>query len=211
LTYEFEYAVVLIASIVIALVLTPLMGKLGLRLRIVTEPGGRRRHKGVISRLGGVGLVLGFLGALLLSRLVLIPTADPNEARRFWGLIIGGVLMFVFGLIDDRFELPAGTEYLGYLLAAIVAIASLIILERFNNPFTDNMIVLPALLYIPLTLFWMTGMTVTVNWLDGLDGLAAGVAAILALILGIHMFRSGQPSVVPQALALAGASIVFLI
>ncbi len=211
MTYGLEYALILLAGGVIALVVTPLMGKLGLRLNIVAAPGGRRQHRGVISRLGGVGLVVGFFGAIALSRVLSIPTADPNETRRFWGLIVGGALMFVLGLIDDRYELPPGAEYVGYLLAAIVATAGLIILERFNNPFTDSTVILPAFVYIPLTIFWMTGMTVTVNWLDGLDGLAAGVAAILALILSIHMFRSGQHSVVPQALALLGASVGFLI
>jgi UDP-GlcNAc:undecaprenyl-phosphate/decaprenyl-phosphate GlcNAc-1-phosphate transferase len=211
LAYGPEYALVLLVGGIIALVVTPWMGKLGLRLDIAQAPGGRRQHQGVISRLGGMGLVLGFFGAIALSRLLAIPTSDPNETRRFWGLIIGAALMAVVGLLDDRYELPANTQYLGYLLAAIIAIAGLIILERFNNPLTDETIVLPALVYVPLTLFWMTGMVVTVNWLDGLDGLVAGVAAILALVLSIHMYRSGQYSVVPHALALLGAAVGFLV
>ena len=200
----------LIAGVVISLIATPLLGTLGHRLDIVARPGGRRHHTGAISRLGGLGLVVGFFGALALSRSFAIPSADPNEMRRFWGLAIGGLLMSIFGLIDDSRELPAGAEYLGYLIAALIAVAGLIILERFNNPLNNELVVLPVLIYIPLTLFWMTGMTVTVNWMDGLDGLAAGVSAILALILSIHMYRSGQYSVVPQALALLGASIGFL-
>ncbi|MGC9348063.1 MAG: glycosyltransferase family 4 protein [Anaerolineae bacterium] len=211
MTYGLEYAMILIAGAAIALVVTPLMGRLGRRLGIVARPGGRRRHEGVVSRLGGVGLVLGFFGALALSQAFSIPTADPKETRRFWGLVLGGLVMFLFGLIDDRYELPAGVEYLGYLLAAVIATGSLIILERFNNPLTDTTVVLPVILYIPLTLFWITGMIVTVNWLDGLDGLAAGVSAILALVIGIHMFHSHQYSVVPQALALLGASAGFLV
>jgi UDP-GlcNAc:undecaprenyl-phosphate GlcNAc-1-phosphate transferase len=211
LSYGLEYALILLTGAVIALVTTPLMARLGRRLGIVAEPGGRRRHKGVVSRLGGAGLVLGFFGAVALSQAFSIPTADPKETRRFWGLILGGLVMFVFGLIDDRYELPAGVEYVGYLLAAVIATGGLIILERFNNPVSNTTVVLPVLLYIPLTLFWMTGMVVTVNWLDGLDGLAAGVAAILALVIGLHMFRSHQYSVVPQALALLGASGGFLV
>jgi UDP-GlcNAc:undecaprenyl-phosphate/decaprenyl-phosphate GlcNAc-1-phosphate transferase len=210
LPYTLEYGLILAAGIAVACLVTPLMGRLGLRLNIVAVPGGRRRHRGVVSRLGGVGLVVGFLGALLVSRLLVIPTADVNETRRFWGLVIGGLLMFLFGWIDDRYELPPGREVIGYLLAAGIATASLIILERFNNPFNNQIIVLSVFLYVPLTLFWMTGMIVTVNWLDGQDGLAAGVAGILALILGVHMIRSGQYSVAPQALALLGASIGFL-
>ncbi|MGC9521627.1 MAG: glycosyltransferase family 4 protein [Anaerolineae bacterium] len=205
------YALVLIVSGVTALILTPLMGKLGYRLNMVAEPGGRRQHRGVISRLGGAGLVVGFFVALAVAQALHIPTADPNEVRRFWGLVAGALLMFLFGLIDDRCELPAGIQYAGYLLAATIAASTLIILERFNNPLTNQTVVLPALLYIPLTLFWMTGMTITVNWMDGLDGLAAGIAAILALVVGIHMYRSEQYSVVPQAVALFGTSLGFLV
>jgi UDP-GlcNAc:undecaprenyl-phosphate/decaprenyl-phosphate GlcNAc-1-phosphate transferase len=209
--YTLQYLLTFATALGLALIVTPLGGRLGTRWEIVARPGGRRHHHGIVSRLGGIGLVLGFFGALGVSRLVPIPTQDPNEMRRFWGLVIGGAAMFGLGLVDDRHELPAWAEYLGYALSAIVAVASLLILERLNNPLTDRMIVLPALLYVPLTIFWITGMIVTVNWLDGLDGLATGVAAILALILAIHMIRSDQFSVVPQAMALLGASLGFLV
>jgi UDP-GlcNAc:undecaprenyl-phosphate GlcNAc-1-phosphate transferase len=209
--YIFRYAIVGLSGFLIALVLTPVTGRLGNRLGLVATPGGRRQHEGMISKLGGIGLVMGFFGALGVSRIWPIATADANEIRRFWGLMIGAVIAFIFGLIDDRYELPPGIEYLGYLLSSAVAVVNLIILERFNNPISDTTVVLPALLYIPFTLFWLTGMTVTVNWLDGLDGLAAGISAILALVLGIHMARSQQYSVVPQALALMGASLGFLV
>jgi UDP-GlcNAc:undecaprenyl-phosphate GlcNAc-1-phosphate transferase len=205
LNYALRYAVVSLSGFLIALVVTPLIGGLGQRLGLVAVPGGRRQHTGKISKMGGVGLVIGFFGAIGVAQLWPIATADANELRRFWGLITGGLITFIFGLVDDRYELPPGVEYLGYLLASILAIANLIILERFNNPLSNTTVVLPALLYIPVTLFWLTGMTVTVNWLDGLDGLAAGVSAILALVLSIHMARSQQYSVVPQALALMGA------
>ena len=211
MSYTLRYAIVAFSGFLIALVLTPIAGRIGRRLGLVASPGGRRQHKGAISKMGGVGLVLGFFGAIGVAQLWPIATADSNELRRFWGLIIGAIIAFIFGLIDDRYELPPGVEYLGYLLASAVAAANLIILERFNNPITNTTIVLPALLYIPFTLFWLTGMTVTVNWLDGLDGLAAGVSTILALVLSIHIARSQQYSVVPQALALMGASLGFLV
>ncbi len=206
-----RYALITLTGFVLALVATPLGGWLGHRWQIVAHPDARRRHRGVLSKLGGIGIAAGFFGALAISRLDAIPTADPNETRRFWGVVIGGLLTFVLGLVDDRYDLPPWAQYGGYLLAAGVAAGTLIILERFNNPFTNTLVVLPTLVYIPLTLFWMTGMIVTVNWLDGLDGLAAGVAAILAAVLSIHMFRAGQYSVIPQTLALLGAALGFLV
>jgi UDP-GlcNAc:undecaprenyl-phosphate GlcNAc-1-phosphate transferase len=65
-------------------------------------------------------------------------------------------------------------------------------------------------LYVPLTVFWVVGMINTVNWLDGLGGLAAGVGAILSLVLAVHMHRVGQPSVALLPLALLGAVMGFL-
>jgi UDP-GlcNAc:undecaprenyl-phosphate GlcNAc-1-phosphate transferase len=209
--YAGQYTLIVLVGFGFALLVTPLGSRLGQRWHIVALPDGRRRHGGAISKLGGLGIAAGFFGALLFSRLNAIPTADPNENRRLWGLIIGAIVMFIVGLLDDRYDLPPWAQYGGYALAAAIAIGALIILERFNNPLTNNLVVLPALLYIPLTLFWMTGMIVTVNWMDGLDGLVAGVAAILAVVLSIHMFRSEQYSVIPQALALFGAALGFLV
>jgi len=206
-----RYLTTLLVGFVAALGLTWVGRRLGLRFDIVDEPGGRRRHRGTISRLGGVGVVLGFYVALVWAYIEPIATTDPNELRRFWGLVIGSAWLFVLGLIDDRADLPPWAQYLGYLIAALIATVSLIILEQFNNPFTDELINLPLLLYLPLTLFWITGMVVTVNWMDGLDGLATGVAAILAGVLFLHMVRMEQYSVAPQAVALLGAALGFLI
>lgn len=209
--YTLQYVLILLTGFGVALLGTWLGQVLGVRWQITATPGGRRQHAGVISRLGGMGLALGFWGALALAQSFRIPTTDPNEARRLWGLIGGSVLLFVAGLLDDRFELPAWVEYLVYFIAAVLAIATLIILEQFNNPLTGALINAPWILYVPLTVFWITGMIVTVNWLDGLDGLAAGVAAIMAAVLALHMVRMGQYSVAPQALALLGAALGFLV
>ncbi len=198
------------AALLVSLAVTRLAIPLGLRLGIVARPGGRRQHHGVVSRLGGLGIAAGFFAGLMVDRLAPLPTADPLESTRLTGLALGTLWMFLLGLADDRFDLRPWQQYLGYLVAAGIAARFSIILERFNNPLGEGMIVLAAWLYLPLTLFWFTGMTVTVNWLDGLDGLAAGVSAILALVLAAHMAHVGQQSVVPQALALAGAAIGFL-
>ena len=96
---EIRYALITVAGFVIALVFTPLGGWLGQHWHIVALPGGRRHHHGAISKLGGIGIAAGFYGALALSQLISIPTEDVNESRRFWGLIIGGALLFVVGLL----------------------------------------------------------------------------------------------------------------
>ncbi len=206
-----RYLVIWLTALGVSLAVTPLGWWLGECVGVVARPGGRRQHGRVVSKLGGVGIAAGFFAALGVSRLLPIPTADPREVRRFWGVVVGSGLIFVVGLLDDRYDLPPWLQYTGYLAAALVAVVTLIILQQFNNPLNDVLIALPVWLYVPLTLFWMTGMIVTVNWLDALDGLAAGVAAIFATVVGVHMFRMGQYSVVPLALALLGASLGFLV
>jgi len=210
------YLLVLGISVVLALLLTPLAGHLGHRLGIVDRPGGRRAHKGQVSRLGGVALFVAFSAAIGVAAWRGILTAGYNgdDFTRLNGLLIGGLGAFLFGLLDDRFELSPGVQLAFQFVLSLVAVSTLIILERFTLPFFGY-VELHAYswgrwLSVLLTIFWMMGMMNTVNWLDGLDGLAGGVGAILCLVLAIHMHRVGQPSVALLPLALLGVLVGFL-
>ena len=210
LTYLLQYLLVFGISVGLALLLTPLAGRFGRRLGIVDRPGGRRAHKGEVPRLGGIPLFVAFTVAVGVGQLLGIPTADAKEPVRLLGLLMGSALLFVVGLIDDRWELRPLPQFAAHFAAAIVAVGTHIVLERFNNPLTDTEVVLPLVLYAPLTVFWVMGMITTVNWLDGLDGLSAGVGAILCAVLAIHMHSVGQPNVALLPLALLGALLGFL-
>ncbi len=204
------YVVVFAVAAVAAAVLTPFAAWLGRRLGLVDRPGGRRAHRGEVPRIGGLALFLAFLIALAVGLAFHIPTADPNESRRLLGLILGSAWMFLVGLADDRWDLSPLVQFGAQLVAGGIAIATLIFIERVNNPLTDEVLVFPPILVGLLTLFWVAGMINTVNWLDGLDGLAAGVGAILCIVLAVHMHRTGQPSVAILPLALLGATVGFL-
>ena len=213
------FILVFAISFLLSLVLTPLAARVGLRLGIADEPGGRRQHTGKIARTGGVAIFVSFIAAILVAQALNIPSTDPNESTRITGLIIGTLIMFVFGLLDDRFEFKPGAQFIAQFIASIVAIASLIIIERFGNPFDSQLnqpiIIRDQWLYILLTLFWLMGMMNTVNWLDGLDGLAAGIAAIFSFILFAAMLQDTatqdpQLSLAPLPLALLGATLGFL-
>jgi len=210
LDVELSYVTVFVVAAVSAAVLTPVAARLGRRLGLVDRPGGRRAHKGEVPRLGGVGLFFPFMLALAVGLAFRIPTADPNEPLRLLGLVLGSVWMFLVGLADDRWDLPPLVQLAAQLMAGAIAILTLIFVERVNNPLTDRVLVFPPALVVGLTMFWVVGMINTVNWLDGLDGLAVGVGAILSLVLAIHMHRVGQPSVAILPLALLGATVGFL-
>ncbi|MCX6019235.1 MAG: MraY family glycosyltransferase [Chloroflexi bacterium] len=185
--------------------------RVGIRLGIADVPGGRRKHARVTSRLGALPLFGAFTAAALLGHMFGLPTQDPNERLRLLGLLAGGAIAFVLGVIDDRFELRFGPQLFGQALAAGVAITALIFIERFRNPFTNAEIVLPFVVTAVLTLFWFLGMMNTINFLDGVDGLAASVSLVAALFTLIHMLREGQLSVALLPAALAGALLGFLL
>lgn len=205
------FVAVLGCGFLLALVVTPLAAALGKRWGLVDRPGGRRRHQGVVARTGGIALFVAFLGAMILSQLLPVPRQDPKEFTRFLGIILGTAFLFIAGLVDDWRDLKPGPQYLFQATAAGIAILCLVFIEQVMNPFTDRLLgPFPLWLTILVTLFWIMGMINTVNFLDGVDGLAAGVGAIVSAFLAIHMLREGQYSVALLPLALLGATLGFL-
>jgi len=203
-----------------AIVLTRVAIVLGIRLGMADVPGGRRRHARITSRLGAIPLFGAFALAALASQWFGVDTSDKiNEPIRFTGLLAGGALITVIGLLDDRFNLPSTLQFFAQALVGLIAIGSLIFIERFTFPLGGNQLILPEVLgpvigYIAmaaLTLFWFIGMMNTVNFLDGVDGLAATVSLIAAAITAVHMLREGQYSVALLPMALIGTLVGFLI
>jgi UDP-GlcNAc:undecaprenyl-phosphate/decaprenyl-phosphate GlcNAc-1-phosphate transferase len=209
-----SFGLIFLAAVLVCAAITPVMARLGLRLGMADRPGGRRRHGRTISRLGGAGMFVGFTVAVALTVLLpanwFPPRLDANEMRRLAGLLIGASAVFVFGLLDDRFQFPSRPQYVAQFLSALIAIAFIIFIEVVNNPLTNQPVHLHPLVVGALTIFWFMGMINTVNWLDGLDGLAAGVTAIMSAFLAIHMIREGQLSVALLPVALLGATLGFL-
>lgn len=198
----------------LALAFTPLARRLGWRYGIVDVPGGRRVHERTVPRLGGLALYLPFMIALILTLILpqewLPPRQDPNELTRLAGVLLGSSFIFLVGLYDDRRELGPIPQLIAQFIAALIAIAFLVFIERVMNPFTDQLTIFPWPFTIAFTLFWIMGMINTVNWLDGLDGLAAGITAVVSIVLAIHMYREGQHSVALLPLALLGCTLGFL-
>ena len=204
-----------VASIALSLIAIRLSHKLG----AVAQPGGRRQHERPTPKLGAIPLFGAFVVAVLISKNFGVETKDIKEGGRLLGLLMGGAVVFVVGLLDDKFDLPPAPQFLAQGLSALIAITSLIFIERFSDPFSKQEIVLwqkygivvGYALLTAITTLWFVGMMNTVNWLDGVDGLAASVAAIAAAVIAIHMLREGQYSVALLPVALIGALLGFLV
>lgn len=213
------FVAVLGAALFLSFILTPLSGQLARRWGVVDRPAGRRRHARPTPRLGGIALFLGFFivaATVYVWEFVLHAPGVPDDARRLRGVLLGALFVFIVGLLDDRFELGPGPQFLAQFIAALIAITHIVFIQEVTNPLLGRPQRLPDWVTFGFTVFWIMGMMNTVNWLDGLDGLAAGVAAIAALLFAIHSYnlaRAHEPMRVNVALfptALVGACLGFL-
>lgn len=210
--------------------LTPIVRALSLRWGVLVPPHPRKLHSRPMSQLGGVAIYAGFVAALLASWGLTGAQSglirDSYENLRLLLLLLGATMLWIVSLLDDLYDLPAMPRLIWQFICALVAVgpylwertlhqpgnqARGIIFTAFNTPFGQvNLHQISPWLAIGVTILWIVGMTNTVNWIDGLDGLAAGVTLIAATILAIHTFTLGQYTVALLPLALAGACLGFL-
>jgi len=210
-SYWLSLLAVFAAAFVASLLLTEVAKRISPRWGMVAKPGGRRKHSGDIPKFGALPLWGAFSAAVIFAQFLPVERADPKEIIRVTGLLLGGFVAFVFAILDDRFDLPPIPQFIGQFIAAGIAILFLIFIEQFNNPLTGITTErFPYLLTILISLFWLLMMMNTVNWLDGVDGLSAGVNLIAAGLLLIHTIREGQLSVSLLPMALIGALAGFM-
>ncbi len=212
------FVLVFILSLSLTLLFVPFADRLGKRYGIVATPGGRHQSEGDkrrVSKLGGICLYLSFTITALVAQILPVPRLDPYEIVRLAGLLIGGTVIFVVGLLDDIFQFKALPQFIGEFAAAAIAIIFQIFIETLNNPLTGQQTdAWPFIVTVSLSFFWLVGMMNTVNWLDGVDGLAGGVAFIAGVMLFINSALRVEPpqtSVSLLMLALMGSSLGFVL
>jgi UDP-GlcNAc:undecaprenyl-phosphate GlcNAc-1-phosphate transferase len=218
LTVPSAYFIVFALAFSLALILAPLSIRLARRLGAVAKAGGRRLSEGDlrgVPKFGGIVIFGSFIVTILVAQALPVPRQDPYEVIRLTGLVLGAVLMFVIGQLDDLYDLKPIWQFIGQSLAAGIAIGFQIFIEFFNNPITGQQTdPWPFAVTVTLTFLWIVGMANTVNWLDGLDGLAGGVAFIAGAMLFINsafQVTPPQTSVSLLPLALMGTSLGFLL
>jgi UDP-GlcNAc:undecaprenyl-phosphate GlcNAc-1-phosphate transferase len=224
----------LIAFGVTALLVPPVM-RLSERRGWVQTPGGRRLHARPTSNVGGIAIYCGFVVALL-ATFALDPwlPRTPFEKLRLGLLLLGGTLIFLVMWLDDVRELSPLPKLAAQTTAALIAVgpylwdharyadaagalteARGIVLTAFKFPFVDQVSLWNASPWLAIiaTVVWIGWMTNTINWSDGIDGLAGGVSLIAALALALNALRQDQPqlTIALLPLALAGAAAGFLL
>ena len=181
--------------------LVPQVRRFAVEWRLGDKPNGRKLHARAIPHLGGVAIFAGFFLALLV--LLATPYGMPH-ASRLLALLPGLLVVFGLGLVDDLRGLRASVKLTYQVVGAVCIVAMGAGLWR------GSLVEPLAAVAIPASVLWYVGVCNSVNLIDGLDGLAAGLAVIAAAaFLGVGA-RLGDPAVVLVAVGLIGALLAFL-
>jgi UDP-GlcNAc:undecaprenyl-phosphate GlcNAc-1-phosphate transferase len=188
-----QYLPIIIASAVLAFLVTPVTRWLAHRVGMVDQPGVRKAHRSPTPLLGGLALYVGVT-------LVFIAFGERDWVTEGIGILGGATLMFATGLWDDRFGMPAKLKLGAAIVAALFLSAFGVRVQLFNVLWLD----------VALTVLWVVGITHAANLMDNMDGLTAGLAAVAAVFFFVLAALEGQGFVASLAAALLGSALGFL-
>jgi UDP-GlcNAc:undecaprenyl-phosphate GlcNAc-1-phosphate transferase len=188
------YAIVLVSVTATTCVLVPLVRKLAVRIGAVVRPDERRVHERPTPTLGGIGMLGGFLvGMLVAWRLDAFEVVFSGNTEPL-GLVIAAVFVLGVGVIDDLREVSAPAKMSGIVVAASVLVFAGIGILTLRIPFVGTFILDSNWSYL-LSVLWVLGMTNAINFIDGLDGLAAGIVAIASATFFLYAQQLGHEGV----------------
>jgi len=188
---------VLALSFSLSFCLNPMSAMLARRLGMLDRPDTRKLHQEATPLLGGAAVFIGFLTALLTNGIF---------SLELGAILLAAFILFVAGVMDDYKEIPAGLKLIvqvGCTLLVIGCGISLTVIPVHFGFFAliGNML---------LTFLWIIGITNAMNFFDGMDGLAAGVGALISFFMGIVAFQTHQPFLGWVAVAMLGGCLGFL-
>jgi UDP-GlcNAc:undecaprenyl-phosphate GlcNAc-1-phosphate transferase len=188
-----QYLPIVIAAAALAFLATPVTRWLAQRWGLVDQPGLRKAHRAPTPLLGGLALFVGVT-------LTFVAFGRADWVTEGIGILGGATLLFVTGLWDDRFGMPAWLKLAACGVAALFLGAFGVRVQLFNVLWLD----------MAITVLWVVGITNAANLMDNMDGLAAGLTAVAAGFFFILAALEGQGLVASLAAALLGASAGFL-
>ncbi|TKD70982.1 glycosyltransferase family 4 protein [Pseudalkalibacillus hwajinpoensis] len=195
-----EYIIAFLISIGVAIIATPIVKYLSLKFKIADNPNQRKVHKGLMPSAGGLAIFAGTAAGFL----YLMPYS-PYMTE----IVIAGTLIIVLGVFDDRFVISPKVKLIGQIIAAVIVATSGLQVEFVSLPFVGR-IEFGFMSFI-ITVLWIVGVTNSINLIDGLDGLAAGVSTIAIGSILTMAVLDQQLVVIALAVILIGSTLGFLI
>ncbi|MEW6201206.1 MAG: MraY family glycosyltransferase [bacterium] len=189
-------------SFLTVLIFTPFFISLAEKIGAVDKPNPRRVNIVPIARLGGPVLFLAF---------VFSSPFYLTKLDSWLPITVGAFLILALGIIDDLYNIRATWKLVWQVAVAVFMYLIGIRVEYLTKPFGDGgMIFLPDILSFFITILWIVGITNTLNLIDGLDGLAAGVTCIASIALFLVAVEKAQAGSVYLAASMIGLSAGFL-
>jgi UDP-GlcNAc:undecaprenyl-phosphate/decaprenyl-phosphate GlcNAc-1-phosphate transferase len=179
---------------------TPLAGRLSMRLGAVDMPRERGLSNRAVPRLGGLAILVG----ALVAGIIWLPHSSPYPA-----ILAGALAVALVGAVDDVIDLHPAVKLAGQIGACAIPVAAGVTVNAFTLPFVHRVDLGDS--GGPLTLLGMVLVINVVNFSDGIDGLAAGVAAIAAVTFSIIAFDLEKPAAAVLAAIVAGSALGFLL
>ena len=196
-----KYIEVGIIAFVVSYILTPYLARVGKKQNMVDLPDHRKVHEEAIPNLGGIVIFFGFL----LSLLFIVQIEGQVKT-----LMVGGVIILLLGIVDDIADLSPKHKFIIQMIPALIVI---IYNSDLINSFIVNQLksldLLGYLLY-PVLIFWIVGVTNSINLIDGLDGLACGVSIITLITFFVLGLNQNFETLNLISIALAGSMLAFL-
>lgn len=207
---QMMYLTVYFGAVLVAMFLVPVVSRLAKRYRLVDAPGPRKVHQLPIPRIGGIAFVVPTM-VIVLPLFFLdngLARSFREEQTQFIVLLAAASFVFAVGLIDDLHPLRGRTKLLCLVAASLAICASGATARSFSLGTLFE--VRTGWAAWPLTVLWITMITVCMNLIDGLDGLAAGIAAIVCGTVALMAYLTDQAAMVVLMLALLGSVTGFL-
>ena len=202
---------VFVAASLASLVLTPVVRQMALRFDLTDKPSARKMHSGKMPRIGGIALFSSFFLPFLLLLAFSRYSSTSQEFfadNRILCFVIGAVLIFLLGLLDDIRELCFLVKIFGQLLVAVFVYYCGFQITVVTTPFGADFSI--GFLSLPLTVFWFLLVINAINLIDGLDGLAAGICLFVSFAMLFACIVNGRLTAALAFAALAGSLIGFL-
>jgi UDP-GlcNAc:undecaprenyl-phosphate GlcNAc-1-phosphate transferase len=200
--------VILVAAAAVSWALTQPAARLGLRMGLVDLPSSRRTRARPVPTTGGIVIFL-TIAASLMFALRFYSYVAPNVAVKLTALLAGGTVIVILGMIDDRINLRPGVKLAVQVAVAVGMVASGVSLDRIQ--FFHGVVLKLGWLSYPITVFWLVGFMNAFNLIDGLDGLAGGIAVIAASGLYVVGLTNDNPLLYMMIAGIFGSGIGFLL
>ncbi len=190
-------------AFVLSFFLTPLAKKFAIKVGAIDVPKDSRRvHTKPIPRMGGLAIYAAFTICMFLF--------SDIEFNKLVGIFLGSTILVITGMVDDIKPLRASVKLLIQIAAALVLVKFGFRIEFLTNFLNNSGYIFFDGLSIPITVIWIVGITNTINLVDGLDGLATGIATIAAVTFAYVSYSTGNIPIAVLSMMLAGSSLGFL-